>query len=76
MSFDYTKHEDDHVGFIEFGNHSITEVEIYKVNGVLLFMDHDEPEEPMTYDECRQYFYDHDAGTEWEEQMSEQGLLK
>ena len=76
MKFDYTQHEDNHVGFIEFGAHSISEVEIYDVNGELFFVDHDDPESPMSYEECKRFFIDHDARTEWDEQMKEQGLLR
>jgi hypothetical protein len=70
IKFDYTQHTDKHIGFIEFGQHSISEIEVYLINGSMYFMDHDEPEVAMTYAECREFFYKHDAGPEWEEQIT------
>ena len=40
-----------HLGMIEFGFNSITEIEVYRdKNGTLLFCDHDEPDDIMDID--------------------------
>jgi len=54
--FDYAEHEEENIGSVWTGKHSIDEFEVYKVKGVLHFIDHEDPSDSMTYNDVLEFF--------------------
>lgn len=76
-SFNHEDWESHHVGSCMMGNHAIYDFEIYKINGKLLFMCHDDPENLMTYHEIKEWFGDSKSYDDEtiDEQLRRQGLI-
>ena len=80
-SFNYEDWESHHVGCAHIGNHSITDIEIYKINGQLWFMTHDDPDFVTNYEDTKRDLFGGDEnwknydGQTLDEQLKAQGLL-
>lgn len=81
-NFNYQDFENDHVAHVHIGNHCIYDFEVYRINGKLWFMCHDDPEVVQTYDQVkREMFTDLDGsdllnydGETLDQQLNSQGI--
>ena len=55
-NFDYTQYEAYHVGSVHIGNHCIYDFEVYKLNGQLWFLCHDDFDQLTTYRAVKKFF--------------------
>lgn len=71
--FNHDDHEDDHVGCVETGVHCIYDFEVYKINGKLWFLDHDDPEELSSYEEIKEFF--NERGDDLDAQLKQHNII-
>ena len=55
-NFDHTQFEDYHVGCVHIGNHCIFDFEVYKLNGELWFLCHDDFDQLTSYADVKDFF--------------------
>ena len=78
-NFNPEQFEDYHVGSVHIGNHCIYDFEVFKLNGQLWFLCHDDFDQLTSYDDVKAFFkekgdlnYD---GETLEEQLKNQGCI-
>lgn len=72
--FDYEKYEEQCVGSVETGVHSLYDFYVYRIDGELLFWCTEDPEDTMTYEETKEFFIDCKGDHTLDKQLADQGI--